>query len=271
LSSVRTVWLLHGFWIEWLNLLRLYTSLVTTSNTALFLIYTLYSSPLHTLYGSQSSLVVSWQRIYNSLIVTTAYIKSPHHSWTYKSHAKSSLHRLTFNLSHFRLLSQGTSSILFSRPWILVIQPQVGPNSKHRFHRYSSTIPQFLLACSLPREPVHRVVACNKCLLWLRYSGFQASCHIIVVLFLFLSLSLFKLILSFTIFPWAVITAVALRCLFWGGVGLKPPLGPFFRSPRFRFLRSLCSSPLGPYKSQHWGHTLAYCAFPGWYMRVIVE
>jgi hypothetical protein len=51
------------------------------------------------------------------------------------------------------------------------------------------------------------------------------------------------------------------------GVGLTPPLGPFFRSPRFRFLRCLCSSPLGPCKSQHCGHTLAYWAFPGWYMR----
>jgi hypothetical protein len=50
---------------------------------------------------------------------------------------------------------------------------------------------------------------------------------------------------------------------FFCGVGLTPPLGPFFRSPRFRFLRSLCSSPLGPYKSQHCGHTLAYCEFPG--------
>jgi hypothetical protein len=38
------------------------------------------------------------------------------------------------------------------------------------------------------------------------------------------------------------------------GGGLTPPLGPFFRSPRFRFLRSFCSSPLGPYKSQHCGH-----------------
>jgi hypothetical protein len=38
------------------------------------------------------------------------------------------------------------------------------------------------------------------------------------------------------------------------GVGLTPPLGPFFRSPRFRFLRSLCSSTLGPYKSQHCRH-----------------
>jgi hypothetical protein len=62
-----------------------------------------------------------------------------------------------------------------------------------------------------------------------------------------------------------------LHMVFFCGVGLTPPLGPFFRSPRFRFLRSLCSSPLGPCKSQHCGHTLAYCAFPAWYMRVIVE
>jgi hypothetical protein len=53
------------------------------------------------------------------------------------------------------------------------------------------------------------------------------------------------------------------KVLFFWGVRLMPPLGPFFRSPRFRFLRSLCSSPLGPCKSQHRGHTLAYCAFPG--------
>jgi hypothetical protein len=46
---------------------------------------------------------------------------------------------------------------------------------------------------------------------------------------------------------------------FFCGLGLKPPLGPFFRSPRFRFLRSLCSSPLGPYKSQHCGHIGLFC------------
>jgi hypothetical protein len=49
------------------------------------------------------------------------------------------------------------------------------------------------------------------------------------------------------------------------------PLGPFFRSPRFRFLRSpLFQVPYVPI-SPSTAATLAYCTFPGWYMRVIVE
>jgi hypothetical protein len=48
--------------------------------TELSLIYTVYSSPLHTPQCSQSSLFVSWQRIYNSLTVTAAHIKSSFHS-----------------------------------------------------------------------------------------------------------------------------------------------------------------------------------------------
>jgi hypothetical protein len=40
---------------------------MTTDNTTLSLIYTLYSSLLDMHYDSQSSLVVSWQRIYNRL------------------------------------------------------------------------------------------------------------------------------------------------------------------------------------------------------------
>jgi hypothetical protein len=50
--------------------------------TALPLIYTLYSSTLRTHYGSQSSLVVSWQRIYNGLTVTAAHTESYVHSLT---------------------------------------------------------------------------------------------------------------------------------------------------------------------------------------------
>jgi hypothetical protein len=49
----------------------LFTQLGTTGNTALSLIYTLYSSPLHTHHGSQPSLIVTWQRIYNSSTATS--------------------------------------------------------------------------------------------------------------------------------------------------------------------------------------------------------
>jgi hypothetical protein len=59
----------------------LYTVHETTSNTGLSLLYTVYSSPLHTHQGSQSSLVVSWQRICKS-------------HYNFKTHMKSSLHSL---------------------------------------------------------------------------------------------------------------------------------------------------------------------------------
>jgi hypothetical protein len=53
-------------------IVTLYIKLVTTNNTALSLIYTLYKS-LGPSKSSQSSLVGSWQRIYNSLTDTAAY------------------------------------------------------------------------------------------------------------------------------------------------------------------------------------------------------
>jgi hypothetical protein len=64
--------IMDGFWIGLLDLLTPYTHhSELQAITALSLIYTLHSSPLHTHKDSQSSLVVSWQRIYNSLTVNS--------------------------------------------------------------------------------------------------------------------------------------------------------------------------------------------------------
>jgi hypothetical protein len=49
----------------------LYASKGTTADYSTIAIPTIYSSPLHMHYGSQSSLVVSWQRAYNRLTVTS--------------------------------------------------------------------------------------------------------------------------------------------------------------------------------------------------------
>jgi hypothetical protein len=54
--------------------------LTRRGNTALSLFYTLSSSPLHTHKDSQCSLVLSWQRIYNRLTVTSNHTISP--LWT---------------------------------------------------------------------------------------------------------------------------------------------------------------------------------------------
>jgi hypothetical protein len=58
----------------------LYIPLVTASNySAIADLHTLQFTVTHAL-GSQSSLVVSWQRIYNSLTATAAHMKSSLHS-----------------------------------------------------------------------------------------------------------------------------------------------------------------------------------------------
>jgi hypothetical protein len=65
-----------------------FTQLGTRDNAALALVYILYSPPLHTHTHThtytpgdcQSSLVVSWRRIYYSLTVTAAHMKSSLHS-----------------------------------------------------------------------------------------------------------------------------------------------------------------------------------------------
>jgi hypothetical protein len=80
-------------WIYWhfIHITRDYRQLQS------YRCYTLYSSPLHTHYGSQSSLVVSWQRIYN-----------------FKSHMKYSFHSLIHFLPLFcNCQYRGLDSIYF--------------------------------------------------------------------------------------------------------------------------------------------------------------
>jgi hypothetical protein len=68
------------------------------------------------------------------------------------------------------------------------------------------------------------------------------------------------LLIELLIYYYRLYIDIYFRCLdIFCGVGLTPPLGPFFKSPRFRFLRSLCSSPLGPCESQHCGHISLLC------------
>jgi hypothetical protein len=71
-----------------------YNLCYSQSIIALALIYPLHKSPGHAK-SSQSSLVVSWQRIYSSLTVTTAHIKSCFRRLTplysFNSHSRSRL------------------------------------------------------------------------------------------------------------------------------------------------------------------------------------
>jgi hypothetical protein len=112
----------NGFRITLINI-PFYNHSQSQSIIALSLIYR-----LHKLLGhakpSQSSLVVSWEGIYNSLTVTSPHIKSSF------SHANPSLHRLTFNWQlNYECTGNSLSLILLptvSRPVYLGIKHPSG-------------------------------------------------------------------------------------------------------------------------------------------------
>jgi hypothetical protein len=93
-----------------------------------------------------------------TLIVTAAHMKSTFHSpvpfFITALPILIAISSQSFNC-HLKRFSQ----LYLSWPGILVLQSPDGPNRKHRFHLYSSTIPRLLLAYSLQRGPVYRVVA----------------------------------------------------------------------------------------------------------------
>jgi hypothetical protein len=61
-----------GFGLDdWINFTLYIHTVRDSGNTALSLFYTLSNSPLNTHYSSQASLVVSWQRIYHNLTITS--------------------------------------------------------------------------------------------------------------------------------------------------------------------------------------------------------
>jgi hypothetical protein len=78
LSHVGGLCMTYRLVVDWMigYIDTLYIQLGTTGNSALSPVYTLYSSPLHMHWVSQSSLFISWQRIYNSLTVTS------NHAWS---------------------------------------------------------------------------------------------------------------------------------------------------------------------------------------------
>jgi hypothetical protein len=132
----------------------LYTQLGTTGNTALSLIYTLSCSPFDTHWDSHSSAVVSWQRIYHSLTVTSA-------------HMKSCLHLLI--LCHFcscQFQRLGFSRLLVYTPCYYTSSTPVLPHTSYNdFARTPRKTPSSVInsACLLVRYPAMDVLFLSDC------------------------------------------------------------------------------------------------------------
>jgi hypothetical protein len=74
------VWLINGFWTGWWDLLTPYTLHSELQAITTLSLFPHFTGNCYTHQCPPTSLVVSWQRIHNSLIVTVGHLKSAFHS-----------------------------------------------------------------------------------------------------------------------------------------------------------------------------------------------
>jgi hypothetical protein len=163
---------IDGFWTGWTGFIdTLYTPLGTTGNYSTIAISTLYSSQLHTPHTSDfslshSPLVVSRQRIHNSLTITSNHPWSLIcTAWFFSCHYYASSGDTLRSL--LQLPTPELNSVLIALGW----PPQKTPRPLllHVDHccRDLFTVPlcsnepgvEHCCACSLPRECGYRAVA----------------------------------------------------------------------------------------------------------------
>jgi hypothetical protein len=136
-----------------------FTQLGTGGNRALPLIHTLYSSELHTHWVSQSSVVASWQRIYNSLCHFKSHkessfcslILSCHYSETANSEGSarlnSSVPKLTFQQAGVPKLD---SSLHFTSCWRTLLHKHFARTTQKK--TVSIAKKAYLLICCLAMD-----------------------------------------------------------------------------------------------------------------------
>jgi hypothetical protein len=118
---------------------------------------------IHCTHTLNSWLVASWQRIYNSLTVTTAHIKSSTELVAISSQSSSTaVSRDSLNYSFSQL-----------NPESGLNSHSAGPNRNHNF----LTILSLLLIYFFHGNIFSKSLRSNEHLPWSSYSGFQASCH----------------------------------------------------------------------------------------------